>query len=54
MIVRMHLWCNGYHRKEWISWPELKILDDTVCILHSADTIGKSVHLTILYLAMGK
>ena len=32
----------------------VQILDDTVCILHGADTFGKGINLIILIPTMGK
>ena len=31
---------------------QVQILDDAICVLHSSNTLGKNIHLTILPLAM--
>ena len=56
------LWCNGHYRRKWTwryeikSWRKLmafhitsqvQILDKTVCISHSTNTLGKSKNPTI-------
>ena len=47
-------WCNGYRRKKWIRRHEFKILDETDCISHSTNTLGKGMNPIILPPAMGK
>ena len=46
-------WCNGYRRRKWTRW-QLKILDETGCISHSTNTLGKGMNPVILPPAMGK
>ena len=41
------LWCNRYHHGKWIWWSEFKILDEAVCISHSANTLGKGMNTII-------
>ena len=46
-------WRNGY-RMKWTRRPEVKNLNDAVCISHSANIYGKGMNPTILSPAMGK
>ena len=48
---KLDKWCNGYHRREW---TRVQILDETDCISHSTNTLGKGMNLIILPPAMGK
>ena len=41
-------WCNGYHRRKWT-----QILDETDCISHSTNTLGKGINPIILPPAIG-
>ena len=45
-------WCNGYCRMD--SATRVQMLDETDCISHSTNTIGKSMNPIILPPAMGK
>ena len=44
-------WCNGYRRRKW---TRVQILDETDCISHSTNTLGKGMNLIILPPVMGK
>ena len=44
-------WCNGYLRRKW---TRRQILDETDCISHSINTLGKGMNPIILPSAMGK
>ena len=44
-------WCNGYRRRKW---TRVQILDETDCISHSTNTLGKGMNPIILPPAMGK
>ena len=40
-ILDMTPKCNGYRRRKWI---QVQILDETDCISHSTNTLGKSMN----------
>ena len=42
-------WCNGYRRRNWTRWH-----DETNCISHSTNTLGKGMNPTVLPPAMVK
>ena len=46
--------CNGYRRKEMDTVTRVQILDETDCISHSTNTLGKDMNPIILPPAMGK
>ena len=45
--------CNGHHCRKWTQ-RTVYILDDSVCIPRSANTLGKGMNQTILPPAMSK
>ena len=45
------LWYNGYRRRKW---TRVQILDETDCISHSTNTLGKGMNPIILPPAMDK
>ena len=47
-------WCNGYRLREMDKVARVKILDETDCISHSTNTLGKGINPIILPPAMGK
>ena len=47
-------WCNGYRRKTMNMVTRVQILDETDCISHSTNTLGKGMNPIILPPAMGK
>ena len=47
-------WCNGYRRRKWTRRTRVQILDETDCISHSTNTLGKGMNPIILPQAMGK
>ena len=47
-------WCNGYPRRKRTRRHEFKNLDETDCISHSTNTLGKGMNPKILPPAMGK
>ena len=47
-------WCNGYSRRGMDTATRVQILDETDCISHSTNTLGKGMNPIILLLAMGK
>ena len=44
-------WCNGYRRK---IWTRVQILDETNCISHCINALGKGMIPNILPPVMGK
>ena len=44
-------WCNCYSRRKW---TRVQTLDETDCILHCTNTLGKGMNLIILPPAVGK
>ena len=47
MPLIMPHWCNGYYHREMDLATQVQILDEAVCISHSANTLGK------VYLQLG-
>ena len=47
-------WCNGYHHRKWTRATRVQNLDETDCISHSPNTLGKGMNPIILPPAMGK
>ena len=47
-------WCNGYRRRKMETATRVQILDETDCISHSTNTLGKGMNPIILPPAMGK
>ena len=47
-------WCNGYRRSEMDTVTRVQILDETECISHSTNTLGKGMNPIILPPAKGK
>ena len=47
-------WCNGYRLREMDTATRVQILDETDCISHSTNTLGKGMNPIILPPAMGK
>ena len=45
-------WCDGYRSRKMDT--RVQILDEDACILHSANTFGKGINLTILLPGMDK
>ena len=45
-------WCNGYRRRKWTR--RVQMLDETDCISHNTNTLGKGMNPIILPPAMGK
>ena len=54
LINRRCLWCNCYRQRGMDTATRVQILDETDCISHSTNTIGKGMNLIILPPAMGK
>ena len=46
-MIHLCPWCNGYRRRR------VQILDETDCISHSTNTLGKGMNPIILPPAMG-
>ena len=47
-------WCNGYCPLEMDTATQVQILDETDCISHSTNTLGKGLNPIILPPATGK
>ena len=47
-------WCSRYRRREMNTAIRVQILDETDCISHSTNTLGKGMNPIILPPAMGK
>ena len=54
LIKRRFPWCNGYRRREMDTVTRVQTLDETDCISHSINTIGKGMNPVIPPPAMGK
>ena len=47
-------WCNGYRRRTMHTAKRVQILDETDCISHSTNTLGKGMNPIILPPVMDK